>query len=268
MSLRPALQQGSQQRLVFLQFYGADACDGQRRIAGLTYLTLYVLRDSGRVALSAAAEAQMQHRRTESQHRKILGNVRQQTRSDCHQQGEAAKVHSVEAVEDFHVLRTGPLEESSAGIPHFQQQGGRTFLYKSEDCAVHLSMASLRLPAELPAESVEGPEAFIVALGGDYRFGTDGLCDAAGQVVCSSHVAGHHRYGELAGAVNADDCRVAVFVLQQGSYAAHANADCSDENHCVESVPAVFQGSAAAYLHFCLRAQRFLQGLRKRQGRF
>ena len=69
--LRPAGQQGLQQRLVFLQFDGSDRSDRSGRQAFFQEFSLDGLGNPVRITLPAAAEAQMQHGRAKSQHREI-----------------------------------------------------------------------------------------------------------------------------------------------------------------------------------------------------
>ena len=237
----PAGKQGLQQGLVFFQFDGPHGRDGFRDEPGIEQLRRNGFGNAGRIALFPAAEAQMEHRRAEDQHRQTLRDIRQRTRRDGDQQAEAGQVEVFAAIEDLHVVGFGLFEGIRALVADFEQQGRGLFLHEGEDGAVHLGRRRFHLPAVGPVEGIEGPEAFVVALGGDDGLGAEERSEAARQVVGAADVAGDDGDDEFAGTVDADDRRVAIFILQRRSNAADANTKSPDENDSVKFLPMILQ---------------------------
>ena len=238
MCLRELRQEGLEQGFVFLQFNGADRGDGFRREAFFLEFRRDGFRDAGGVALPAAAEAQVEYRRSERDRREFYVNL---SRRNGDKQTEIFGVQVPPMMEDGNVLGAGLFEGVSAGVSGFEQEGGGLSLDKGEDGLVHPGRCRVGNPAVLPVEGVEGPEAFVIALRRDDGVGADLSGDFPGEVVGAADVAGGDGDDVLAGAVDAEDGGVVVFIFQRGGDAADADAQCADEDDGFEFRPVFFQ---------------------------
>ena len=161
------------------------------------------------------------------------------------------------------MLRLCALQRIRTGVAHFEQQRSRLMLHEGEDGAVHLRRRRLGLPAVLAAKGIEGPEAFVVTLGGDDGLGGDGGGEAAGQLVGAADVARHHRNDKLSGTVDTDNRRVLIFILQSRRDTPHANPHRPDENHRLEFLPMRLQKrrirpDSRASVHLVLRVNPYV----------
>ena len=223
----PSLRQRVEERLVFLQLNGGNGADGERRESVRLHDGGHVFGHALRRTVATATDADVQHARPviEDGH---VGGVDEGRDGD--DEPKRLGLDVLKAVEDADVLGQGALQIVRAAILHIEQQGGRLIADEEGDHIIHLCMRGDRAPVETSGQGVERPESGVVALRGD-----DGLAAGDGghapcPVVSPADVTRQDGDDEAPGAVDTEDGRVGVLILNKGGDAADADAHRADKD--------------------------------------